>query len=225
MLTTTIVLRPFVRDYPGEPVPEETLTHPPSWSSSNLYQLLPSTTIHSILVQITCLAIFLHNFFPRPLWSTSWSGALHLIVHTFLHSVSIFRSTCPYHRNLFCCSVNIISSIPSLSLNSLLGTLSFTLTLHIRLTILISARWSATSFSFLTGQEQKVWGWVSQVVLQAGCPSCPPTSSVKAQKKILLVTSYNRYSDTNSTQLLFHANRKSYAIFLPNGDIANDASS
>jgi len=30
-------------------VSEETLTHPPSWSSSNHYQLLPSTTIHSIL--------------------------------------------------------------------------------------------------------------------------------------------------------------------------------
>ena len=28
--TTTIVLRPFVQDYPGEPVPEETFTHPPS---------------------------------------------------------------------------------------------------------------------------------------------------------------------------------------------------
>jgi len=28
--TTTTVLRPFVRDYPGEPIPEETLTHPPS---------------------------------------------------------------------------------------------------------------------------------------------------------------------------------------------------
>ena len=28
--TTTIVLRSFVWDYPGEPVPEETLTHPPS---------------------------------------------------------------------------------------------------------------------------------------------------------------------------------------------------
>jgi len=26
--TTTIVLRPFVRDYPGEPVTEETFTHP-----------------------------------------------------------------------------------------------------------------------------------------------------------------------------------------------------
>jgi len=28
--TTTTVLRPFVQDYLGEPVPEETLTHPPS---------------------------------------------------------------------------------------------------------------------------------------------------------------------------------------------------
>jgi len=28
--TTTTVLWPFARDYPGEPVPEETLTHPPS---------------------------------------------------------------------------------------------------------------------------------------------------------------------------------------------------
>jgi len=64
--TTTTVLWPFVWDYLGEPVPEETLTHPPSWSSSSLYQLLPSTTIHSnsiLLVQITCLAIFLHNLF------------------------------------------------------------------------------------------------------------------------------------------------------------------
>jgi len=28
--TTMTVLRSFVRDYLGEPVPEETLTHPPS---------------------------------------------------------------------------------------------------------------------------------------------------------------------------------------------------
>jgi len=28
--TTTVILRPFVWDYPGEPVPEETFTHPPS---------------------------------------------------------------------------------------------------------------------------------------------------------------------------------------------------
>jgi len=75
-----------------------------------------------------------------------------MIIIQSLSASSIY--TCPYHRNLFCCSINIISSIPNLSLNSILGTLSVTLTLHIRLTILISARWSATSFSFLTGQ---VW--------------------------------------------------------------------
>ena len=68
---TTTVLWLFVRDCPGEPVPEKTLTHPPSWSSCNLYQLLPSTAIRSILpVQITCLAIFLHNLSPCPLWSS-----------------------------------------------------------------------------------------------------------------------------------------------------------
>jgi len=47
--TTTTVLRPFVRDCPCEPVPEETFNHLPYWSSSNLYQLLPPTMIHSIL--------------------------------------------------------------------------------------------------------------------------------------------------------------------------------
>ena len=151
-----IVLRPFVRNYPGEPVPEETLTHPPPWSSSNLYQLLPATTIHSILlVQTTCLAIVLHNLSLCPLWSTSWSGALHLILHTFLHPISVFFSQqMPYHRDLFCCRINIISSIPSLSLNSLLGTLSFILTLHIHLTNLISACWSATSFCCMTVELQ-----------------------------------------------------------------------
>jgi len=90
---TRTVLRPFVQDYPGEPVPEETLTHPPFWSSSNLYQLLPFTTIRSILpVEITCLAIFLHNLSPCPLWYTSWSGDLHLIFLTFLHPIRVFFS-------------------------------------------------------------------------------------------------------------------------------------
>ena len=46
-------------------------THHPD-HHPNLYQLLPSTTIHGILlVQITCLTILLHNLFPCPLWSTS----------------------------------------------------------------------------------------------------------------------------------------------------------
>jgi len=63
-----------------------------SWSSSNLYQLLSSTTIHSILpVQITCLTTFLHNLSPSPLWSTSWSWALHLILHRFLYPTSVLE--------------------------------------------------------------------------------------------------------------------------------------
>jgi len=65
--------------------------------------------------------------------STSYS------IHFFTKSVSSFHNTCPYHCSLFCCSTKIISSIPSLSLSFLLGTLSFTLTSHIHLTILISA--------------------------------------------------------------------------------------
>jgi len=73
-------------------------------------------------------------------------------VHFFTQSLSSFRSTCPYHRNLFYCSTEIMSSNSSLSLNPLLGTLSCSLTPHIHLTILISAHSSTTSFSFLMGQ-------------------------------------------------------------------------
>ena len=66
--------------------------------------------------------------------STSYS------MHFFTQSSSSFRSTCPYQRSLFCCNTNAMSSIPSLSLSSLLESLSFSLTPHIHLTILISAR-------------------------------------------------------------------------------------
>jgi len=78
-----------------------------------------------------------HILFGVPLRleaSTSYS------IHFFTQSVSSLHNTYLYHCNLFCSSINIISSIPSLSLNFLLGTLSFTLTLHIHMTILISAR-------------------------------------------------------------------------------------
>jgi len=83
---------------PGWAGSEETFTHPPFWSLSNFHQLVLSTTIHSILpVEITCLAIFLHNLSPHPLWSTSWFEALHLIFHIFLHPGSVFFSQ---HRRI-----------------------------------------------------------------------------------------------------------------------------
>ena len=61
--TTTTVLWPFIHDYPGEPVPKETSTHSHlSQSSTILYQLPPSTMIHSILpIQIARLTFFVHN--------------------------------------------------------------------------------------------------------------------------------------------------------------------
>jgi len=113
-------IRPFVRDYHHGPVPvpEETFTHShPSCSSDILYQLPPSTTIHSILlVQFMCLTVLFHNLSLGPLWSTCLSRTLYFILHTFLHrSLSTFCNTCPYCRNLFCCSTEIVSSIPYLS--------------------------------------------------------------------------------------------------------------
>jgi len=220
--TTTTVLRPFVWNHPGEPVPEEnfwtlwckgrlteadTLTiwldTTPSWLTSvhhhppvgdgggkfirttqqPFYGPLSGTTRvsryqkkHSPTHHPDHHPIFISFFhLPRSIasslfklraWQSFCTTSFHVLfglplglepstsysIHFFTQSVSSFCCTCPYHRNLFCCSINIISSIPSLSLNSLLGTLSFTLTSHIHLTILISARWSATSFSFLTGQ-------------------------------------------------------------------------
>jgi len=138
-------------------------------------------------------SLTLHVLFGLPLGlepSTSYS------IHFITQSVSSFRSTCPYHRNLFCCSINIISSIHSLSLNFLLGTLSFTLTLHIHLTILISACWSATSFSFPTGQVSlscRTFEKYSSKIFHAGCWYCWPTNSVRA------VNSKHYYYTTTTT--------------------------
>jgi len=85
----------FVRDNPGEPVPEETFTHSHlSWSSIVLYLFHPSTMIHSILpVQSTCLTVFFHNLSPSFLWSTSWPGTLHFLLHIFLHPITWFVET------------------------------------------------------------------------------------------------------------------------------------
>jgi len=124
---TTTVLWPSVWDYPGEPVPEETPTHHPDHhpifiSFFHLPRSIASSLFKLHAWQPFCTTSF-YVLFGLSLGlepSTSYS------IHFFTQSVSSFRTTCPYHRSLFCCSINIISSIPSLSLNSLLGTLSFT---------------------------------------------------------------------------------------------------
>ena len=82
----------FIRDYFGEPVPEETFTHSHlSWSSIIHYLLPPFIMICGILpVQFTCLTVFLYNHYPGFLWSTSCSGTLHFILHTFHHPIIVF---------------------------------------------------------------------------------------------------------------------------------------
>ena len=84
-------------------------------------QLPPSTTNHSIIPaqstawQSLCTTSN-HVLFNLPLGlSTSYS------IHFFSQSLSSFHNTCPYRRNLFCCSTEIMSTIPSLSLMKRIG--------------------------------------------------------------------------------------------------------
>ena len=78
--TTTTVLQPFVR------------TTQVSW-----FQKKHSPTHHTDHHQ-TFITFFhllrspLHNLSPSPFSSTSWSGALHLILHTILHPITVFFS-------------------------------------------------------------------------------------------------------------------------------------
>ena len=144
-------------------------TEQPGWASTkrNIHPLTP------ILIVKSSFICFLHlsrsiasSLFNLHVWQSFCTISVQVFfglslgrapstsysIHFFTQPLSSFRSTCPYHCNLYCCSTEIISSNPSLSINSLLGTLSFCLISYIHLTILISARRSATSFSFLPDQ-------------------------------------------------------------------------
>jgi len=126
----------FVRDNPGEPVPEETFTHSThrghqsSLSAFSIYYDPYSIHVLYSLFQQS-LSKFSLVYLLAP--SSSYS------IHFFTQSLSSFCNTRPYHHSPFCCSTEIMSSNPSLSLNPLLGILSCSFMPHIHLTILISA--------------------------------------------------------------------------------------
>ena len=126
--------------HPGQRTSFITFVHLQRFMASSLFSLRAWQSSRTTSFQV----LFGLPLGPGP--SISYS------IHFFTQSSSSFHSTCPYQRSLFCCKTNAMTSIPSLSLSSLLGSLSFSLTPHIHLTILTSARWSATTFSFLTGQ-------------------------------------------------------------------------
>jgi len=98
----------------------------------------PLSTSFIYYDQYTWLTVLFHNLSPGPLWSSSWSGTLYFMLYTFFHQIIIFLFT-THAITMFCCSTEIMSSIPNISFSSLLGNLSLTLIPHIHLTILISA--------------------------------------------------------------------------------------
>jgi len=114
--------------------------------------------IHSILpVQFMCLMIFcttcLQASFGLTLVlepSTSYS------IHFFTQSLSSFCKKCPYHRNLFCCSNEIMSSILTLSLSLSLSTLYLNSIFYLNITHRSNhshiCPLKCTSSSFLTSQ-------------------------------------------------------------------------
>ena len=76
-------------------------------------------------------------FFGHPLClipSTSY------VIQRLTQSLSSFRATCPNHLNLLFLIIKLTGSNPKSSLSSSLFFLSFSLTLHIHLIILISVR-------------------------------------------------------------------------------------
>ena len=95
------------------------------------------------------------SLFAQPLTKSSW---VYLLVwHPPLHIPCI---SSPNHYLIFTARSHAIATcfavvqrlyhLILVSLSPVLGTLSCILMLHIHLTILVSAQWSATSFSFLT---------------------------------------------------------------------------
>jgi len=184
-----------------------------SWLPAVLYQLSPSTTIHSILpVQLMCLTVFLHNLSPSHLWSASWTGTLHFILQTFLHPIIVFFSSTYVHTVATCYAV-----VPWLCHLFLVFLSAFYLELyclHIYLTILISARWSTTSFSFLAAQ------------VSFPCNILLCTQLLYSLPLILLIllpfygslsrtTQVSRYQKKHSPTHTCHGHQSSFICFLP----------
>jgi len=122
-----------------------------SRSSSNLYQLLPSTMIHGMLpIQFTCLTIFcttsLQVLFGLPL---DLESSTSYCIHLFTQSVSFFLQHTPIPLQPVCCSTKSLSTLLD-TVMCLVGRkilLNRSNSLNVTF-ILISAGWSATSFSF-----------------------------------------------------------------------------
>ena len=88
-------------------------------------------------------------FYGRPLCPIPLTSH---IIQRLTQSLSSFRSTCPNHFNLLCLIIKLTGSNPKSFLSSSLFFLSFSLTPHIHLIILISVRFSFNTCSTFIGQ-------------------------------------------------------------------------
>jgi len=130
---------------------KKTFTHSHlSWSSTIPYQHPPPTMVDSILpVQFICLTVFFHNLSPSPLWSPLRLAFSISVSNRFLQPITVFfLQHMPIPMQLFRCSTKLMLSIPGLSLFTWNFMFCSDITLPI---ILISACWSVTLFSFVTG--------------------------------------------------------------------------
>ena len=164
----------FARDNTGEPASEETFTHShSSWSS-----IIP--------IQCTSFTVFFYNLSLSFLWSTSWPGTLHFILHTFLHQIIIFFSqhmpmpSQPVSLKL--CNLNLVSLSTLYSElylvashhTSILPFSSLTLKCHL---IFLSYRPGFTSMHHTTSHTTAVkspshWQWYTVSLLVSNCINC-----------------------------------------------------
>ena len=95
-----------------------THTHPDHWTSFiNFLHLLRS--IASFSFSLRAWQSFLTTSLQVLFGLHLGLGSSTLYIMLFFTQSSSFRSKCPYHRSLFCCNTNAMSSIPNLSLSSL----------------------------------------------------------------------------------------------------------
>ena len=90
----------------------------------------PDTSFINFLYLLRSIACSLFNFLAWQSFSTTpvqvlFGLSLGLGLSASYYFFTLF-ATCPYHRSLFCCCTNAMSSLSNLSLSSLFGNLSFT---------------------------------------------------------------------------------------------------
>jgi len=158
----------------------------PGWARTrrNIHPLTPIVVISHPLSASSiyynprhppCLSYVPDKIFPQSLseFSSVYLLAWHPLLHTPYISSSNRCLLFAAHAHTIVTWFGVVlrlSSDPSLSFNPLLGILSCSFTPHIHLTILISAHWSATSFSFLMGQVSLSF----MVLAHLGCPGQNP---------------------------------------------------